>query len=227
MMAPPKFDLLGATHLAIIGAIPIVAWVLSKIARKSSASRRAVRSSMGGLLAVNELVQYGYLYHLGAFRFPDGLPLQLCDLTLWFTVLAAFVPIQWCFEFAYFAGIAGSGMAVLTPDLWAALGSYATISFFIAHGGTIVTILTLVWGGLMRPRSAAAWRAFAILNIFAALVGGFDAAFGTNYLYLRQKPAQASLLDLMGPWPVYILSGEAVALILFLLLALPFRRSKS
>ena len=224
-MAPPKFDLLGATHLVIIGAIPVAAWGLSKVGRRSSSAARIILFSLGGLLAVNELAQYAYLQHIGAFRFPDGLPLQLCDLTLWCAILVAFFRIQWCFEFAYFAGIAGSGMAILTPDLWAALGSYATVSFFIAHGGTIVLILTLIWSGLMRPRAGSAWRAFGILNIFAALVGAFDAVFRTNYLYLRQKPAQASLLDLMGPWPVYIISGEVVALVLFLLLALPFRRS--
>ena len=219
--------MLGATHLAIIFAIPVAAWGLSKIARRGPSSARTIRLSLGGLLAVNELAQYAYLYRLGAVHFPDGLPLQLCDLTLWCAILAAFFRIQWCFEFAYFAGIAGGGMAILTPDLWAAVASYATISFFIAHAGTIVIILTLIGSGSMRPRPGSAWRAFAILNIFAALVGGFDAVFGTNYLYLRQKPAQASLLDLMGPWPVYIVSGEAVALVLFLLLALPFRRSNS
>ncbi len=226
-MAPPKFDLLGATHLAIVGAIPVAAWVLGKIARQSPSAARTIRLSLGGLLTVNELAQYAYLHHLGAFRFPDGLPLQLCDLTLWFTILVAFFPVQWCFEFAYFAGITGGGMAILTPDLWAAVRSYATVSFFIAHCGTIVIILTLIWSGLMRPRPGAAWRAFGILNFFAALVGAFDAVFRTNYLYLREKPAQASLLDLMGPWPVYILSGEGVALVLFLLLALPFRRRES
>ena len=54
----------------------------------------------------------------------------------------------------------------------------------------------------------------------------FDYFFGTDYFFLRAKPADPSLLDFLGPWPWYILSTEGVALILFLLIYLPVRRSR-
>jgi uncharacterized membrane protein YwaF len=55
-------------------------------------------------------------------------------------------------------------------------------------------------------------------------VGLANLALGTNFMYLRSKPLVATPLDWMGPWPFYILTGAAVALLLFHLLASPFRR---
>jgi hypothetical integral membrane protein (TIGR02206 family) len=113
-------------------------------------------------------------------------------------------------------------MAVLTPDLWAAPLSYPTIYFFIEHGGVIASLLYLVWAGLARPRPGCVWRTFGLLNAYAALIGLFNWLFHTNYMYLCRKPSSASLLDLLGPWPIYIAGGEVTALILFWLLWIPF-----
>jgi uncharacterized membrane protein YwaF len=45
-------------------------------------------------------------------------------------------------------------------------------------------------------------------------------------MYLRQVPAQGSLLSLMGPWPWYVVLAALLALIVLTILDLPFRLSR-
>lgn len=114
-------------------------------------------------------------------------------------------------------------MAALTPDLLAPLLSFSSINFFVRHGGVVTAILYLLWSRQARPRPHS-WRfAFLALNLYAAAIGLFDFLFGANYLYLRNKPASASLLDAMGAWPLYILTADLLALVMFVLMAVPFR----
>jgi hypothetical integral membrane protein (TIGR02206 family) len=47
-------------------------------------------------------------------------------------------------------------------------------------------------------------------------------AIGSNYMFVAHKPLTPSLIDVLGPWPWYILSLEAIGLVLFLLLYLPW-----
>lgn len=220
---PSDFALFGPAHLLILAAIPLTAAGLVRWSRRSPLVARRIRLGLGCFLLVNELVWYGYKLGEEGFRFPEGLPLQLCDLALWLTVIAALTLKPWSFEVSYFAGLGGSTMAVLTPDLWAPLLSYPTIYFFLAHGGVIVTILYLALAKVACPRPGCVWRVFAILNVYAAVIGLFNSIFQTNYMYLCRKPAGASLLDFLGPWPVYLAAGEAAALGVFELLWLPFR----
>jgi hypothetical integral membrane protein (TIGR02206 family) len=183
-----------------------------------------MRLGLATFLLADSAVWYSYLALRGILKFPDTLPLELCDVSLYLTVIALITLRPLVFELAYYGAVAGTSMALLTPDLWEPFPSFGTVQFFVAHGSVIVAVLFLLWTKQARPRRGSVWRAMLAVNVFAATVGLFNFAFGTNYMYLREKPANPSLLDYLGEWPWYILTSEAVALVLFTLLWLPFRR---
>lgn len=218
------FRLFGPLHLFIIAAVPGIAAALAWAARRNTPARPAIATVLGTFLMLNEVTWYIWRIRHEGWRYPEGLPLQLCDLSLWATVAALLTRNQWAYELSYFAGIAGAGMAILTPDLWAPTYSYPTAYFFLAHGTLVAGVLYMTWSGLARPRPGCVWRAMLMVNIFAMVVGLFNAVNRTNYFYLCRKPGGASLVDYLGPWPYYLVSVEFVMAFLFWLLWLPFRR---
>lgn len=211
----------GLEHSAILAAVVALPAALGIGARGSVGRTALVARVFGFVLIGNELIWWVFRYReegLGV----HNLPLQLCDLSVWVAAAASLFRRQFCFEFAYFAGLAGGGMALLTPDLWAPWPSYPSAYYFLSHGLTVTTVLFLVWGAGMRPTSWALGRFLLAANAYAVLVGLVNAAFQTNYLYLCRKPEAPTILDHLGPWPWYLVFGEAIAAALCLLLWLPF-----
>ena len=49
------------------------------------------------------------------------------------------------------------------------------------------------------------------------------AALETNFAFASRPPDNPSLIDHLGPWPFYLFAMQGIALVLYLLLALPFR----
>jgi hypothetical protein len=114
---------------------------------------------LAAAIAAHELAWYGYTVVNGSFRPPHGLPLDLCDVVLWLTVYALATLRPWALDLVYYFGLAGSGMAILTPDVGAPFPSYPAITFFAAHGGVVASILFLVLARMLpRPNLVARAR---------------------------------------------------------------------
>jgi hypothetical integral membrane protein (TIGR02206 family) len=154
-----------------------------------------------------------------------NLPLQLTDAVTLVSVAALWRPRSALLvELVYFWALTASLQAVVTPDLGYAFPDVLFFTYFATHSGAIAAACLLVFGERRTPRPDAVWRVFGVTVGFAAVAGIATLVTGGNYMFLRRKPARDSLLDIMGPWPVYILAAAVLALVMFLALAALARR---
>jgi hypothetical integral membrane protein (TIGR02206 family) len=220
-----NFQLFGPAHLFILCAVPLLAGVLAWVQRSLAPGTKWLRLGLATVFLMDTVLYYGDMAVRGQLTFPDHLPLELCDASLFLMIVVLFTLGKPLFDLAYYWALAGATMALLTPNLLEPFPSFGTVQFFIAHGLIVASALYLVWSRQLQPRPGSVGRAMLALNIYAAVVGTFDYFFKTDYMYLRTKPQNASLLNFLGPWPWYIAATEGVALGLFLLMSLPYRSS--
>jgi hypothetical integral membrane protein (TIGR02206 family) len=176
------------------------------------------------LIAVTYLVEHMAFVVRGTWDAQRHLPLHLTDVVTIVSVGALWTRRWRLVELTYFWALTASLQAVLTPNLTAESEPIFVFTFFVTHGGAIVAAILLVFGRGIVPPPGAVRRVFVATLVVAAAAAAGDLITGGNYMFLREKPSTASLLDVMGPWPVYIAVAGAVGLALFALLDLPLRR---
>ncbi len=160
------------------------------------------------------------------FRAATSLPFALCDVAALVAAAALLSRNRLLVEVTYFWGLAGSLQSLLTPDLKVGWPSLQFVEYVVAHAAIVCAALFLVVGQRLVPRRGAVVRTWVITLGYSAVVGAIDAVTGGDYMYLRRVPGEWTLLSVLGPWPWYIVSAAAVALVLFALLDLPFRHGR-
>jgi hypothetical integral membrane protein (TIGR02206 family) len=224
-----RFELFGPDHLVVLALTLAAAVVLPVLARRHREDRvgLALRLTLA-LLMLGGVTGYVLAEALaGEVQLLEFLPLHLCDAAIFVGVFALVTRRPLACELLYFWSFAGSTLAMLTPEVWYAFPDWRFVVFFLMHGLTVSAAAVLTFGFGCRPRPGAPWRAFALTAAYAALVGLANLVLDANFLYLRGKPVTPTLLDHFGPWPWYIPVAGAIGLVLFHLLALPFRRAAS
>jgi hypothetical integral membrane protein (TIGR02206 family) len=179
------------------------------------------------VIGVAYLVEHAAFIVRGTWSVENNLPLHLTDVVTIVSVVALWTQRPRAVELTYFWALTASLQAVLTPNLTEDTATIFVFTFFITHSGAVVAAILLV-GGLRRiPPAGAPWRAFAATLAVAAAAAVGNLLTGGNYMFLREKPSTASLLDVMGPWPVYIVTAAVLAIALFALLDLPLKRARN
>lgn len=193
---------------------------------KLKKGKSVIRYTLAIFLLISELSLYVWYVYTGVWNPIDSLPFQLCSISLFLSIIMLLTRNYLLFEITYFLGIGGALQAMLTPELAYDFPHYRYFHFFLAHIAIILASLYMIWYENCRPTFKSVWKAFTALNVIAFIVFFVNIVTGGNYMFLAHKPINPSLIDLLGPYPWYILSLEVVALMMFFILYLPFVRKK-
>lgn len=217
---------LSTEHLATLAVFVAVTGTLVLAARLRPGRWTAVAAILlGAVILVNETAYYVWVAARGQFDVSWALPVQLCDVAAIVTALALWFRRQLLVELCYFWGIAGTANGLLTPDLSDHWPSFPFIQYFVQHGGIPCAALFLVAGLRITPSTWAVARVYALTFGLVVVDAFVNLLTNGDYMYLRRPPGVNNMLDLMGPWPWYIVAAAVVTLFLFMVLDAPFRIS--
>ena len=158
----------------------------------------------------------------GAWSASTSLPLALCNVAVLVAAVACWWPVPVLVELTWFWGMAGTLQGLLTPDLDVGFPHLVFFEYVVGHAGIVVAALFLVVGLRNWPKPGAVWRVLAISVAWTAVGGVADALTGGDFMFLRRRPGEWTLLSVLGPWPWYLAGATAMALVLFGLLYAPF-----
>lgn len=195
-------------HVALIGLTVVGSAVALWWGRRHRHDVHEVvvrRSAAVALLAITLALQ---AYMLTPARWSPGssLPLDLSDLADYAAVIALWTRGERSTGFTYDVGLTLTLMAIVTPALGQTFPDPRWFGFWLRHIGVVWAAVYLVWGLGFRP-TWRTWRATVVITlIWFALVLVLDHVTGTNYGFLQRRPSTASALDLLGPWPWYLVA---------------------
>jgi hypothetical integral membrane protein (TIGR02206 family) len=153
--------------------------------------------------------------------------LRLTDFATAIAAYALWSQRHWAFALTYYWGLVLSTQALISPVLKGPdFPSVEFLGFWSIHLLVVWAAIYLTWGRKMRP----GWRSYRIAVIATVVwaVGAFtfNSIAGTDYGFVNRKPATASLLDVLGPWPAYPLVAAALIAVVWALMTWPWVRTK-
>ena len=228
------FELFGDIHLITLGIILSMSLIFSFTARQyyDKNTFAGFEKILGYLLIITELIKPFFLVEFGDYHFTNTVPLHLCHITSYATGLFLLTRDTRFFDFAYFWGMGGGTMALLTPDVEFTFPHIDFISLFSSHGlvfFTIIYILVVIrqyvtFSSLINAVKYAL-MALPFVYVLNLIIGG-EEGYKANLWYLMERSEGASLMDFFPVFfqnpPFHMLIVIPLSIVIFLFLYLPF-----
>lgn len=219
-MTPRKFEVYGFSHIAALVLTALFVLCIVLIGRRIAGrgSDRVLSVTLFLIILAGMGLKLGFNWYNGK----PSYPMQLCDWAAILTMFVLVIPSNRVFEPAYFWGMGGTFQALITPDVKLDFPDIKFFTFFLLHCGAVAGVFYAIFVKKLTIAQGGVKRVFIISQFYILSAISVNYLTGANYGYLSKKPSSASLLDFLGPWPYYIIGIEAIGLLLFVILYLPF-----
>ena len=153
-----------------------------------------------------------------------GLPLHLCDFSCAAVILYFITKRREFFLFAFFAGISGAGMAILTPDVLYAFPHIDYLRHMIGHSMILLGVTYAMIIDNQRPQLKDVHRVLFVLTIILLLMYPINNFLGSpaNYWYVIDKPPGLNVTNLMREKPYHMIDIYILAVIVCYAIYAPY-----
>jgi hypothetical integral membrane protein (TIGR02206 family) len=220
------FILFGTTHIVTIIAITLVSIFLPLIYKTKSEYQKSIMTKAIAFVIFCHVIisPYKDLYLLdNPYNWREVLPFHMCDLSEIFLIFFLLGGPSILYKCAFFWGLAGATMAIITPDIEFLDLDYAF--FMIGHGMIIIGIMYATVALNNRPYA----KDIVTVSLITALILlpityliNYILGEPANFWYLMQKPAGASLMDAFPEPPYHLLVITPLAILMFCLAYIPY-----
>jgi hypothetical integral membrane protein (TIGR02206 family) len=218
------FEMFSGSHIVIISILLLVSVCIFLNRNKLMDEKwRNTEIAVAITLIIMELTYHSWMFLNGSWNVSHAIPLELCSISLILTVVLLLTRKKLIYEILLFTALLGATQALLTPALNYDFPHFRFFHFFYTHLMIIWVPLYFTWAKGYRPTILSVLKLFIFLNVLMPIIMLINKLVEGNYMYLSHKPDSASLMDVLGPYPWYILSLEGLLIGLSLIVWLIFR----
>ncbi len=221
------FEPFGFAHLIPLALFCLFTFMWIRVARKKSKEYQ-FRSALMFSIVVSGSVIVWMLFKLATGRFDlrVDLPLHLCNLLGVVFPFVIYYRSRPLFGILYFFVLAGTLQAIITPELKEPFPHFIYFRFWLLHCGLISLTLYCLFVFQWEVFAKDIWTSIIAANVYLVFSIIINLCLKSNYFYSLSKPQTPSLLDYLGQWPWYLLTGQLVMLALFVIYYLPIHVSR-
>ena len=218
------FRLSSPSHIIFTIICMTIIFVLPRFfVNKSSSSKNILIIAIVVLILTNQTMDF-FRQGYGINNWKLGLPLHLCDFSSASIILYFYTKRREFFLFAFFAGISGAGMAILTPDVKYSFPHIDYLRHMIGHSMILLGVAYAIIIDNHRPQLKDVHRVLAVLSVFLLLMYPINNFLGSpaNYWYVVEKPPGFNVTDLMSDAPYHMIDIYMLTVMVCYLIYLPY-----
>ena len=217
-----ELDVLGLSHiLTVILSISSIILIPKYLKDTSFKVKNSFKYLIIFLLLINQIMDF-YREGIAIGRWQEGLPLHLCDFSTMAIILYFLTKKRDFFLFAFFFGIAGGGMSILTPDTVYGFPYIGYIQSQIGHTMILMGVTYAMIIDKQRPYLIDVPKALFYASVLLLFTYFMNYILGTNYWFLAEKPIGDNITSFMRPEPFHIIDLYIAAIVICYAIYLPY-----
>ncbi|WP_232676939.1 TIGR02206 family membrane protein [Nocardioides sp. R-C-SC26] len=221
-MEPYSASHLAAIAVFVVGVVPVV--LLGRRERRTGhrTASRVMAVAIPVVFVPTQIVDLTTNFELRV-----SLPLHLCDLAWVAASVALWTQNRLACALTYFWGLVLTTQGIATPSLGEDFPELRYFAYWALHLLIVWAAVLVVWGLRVTPSWRDYREALLVTLGWVVVAYAFNLVADTNYGYLIEKPRNGSVLDLLGPWPIYVIAEIAIVAAIWALLTWPWNRTSA